>query len=57
MYKMLTGIIARRISTHLEEHNLLPAEQKDVTQEVKGARPNCSYQKQYLMSVIRGKRN
>jgi hypothetical protein len=28
MYKTLTGIIARRISVHLEEHNLLPAEQK-----------------------------
>jgi hypothetical protein len=28
MYKMLTGIIARRISTHLEEQDLLPAEQK-----------------------------
>jgi hypothetical protein len=28
MYKTLTGIIARRISTHLEEHNLLPAQQK-----------------------------
>ena len=28
MYKTLTGIIARRISTHLEEQSLLPAEQK-----------------------------
>jgi hypothetical protein len=28
MYKTLTGIIARRIPVHLEEHNLLPAEQK-----------------------------
>jgi hypothetical protein len=28
MYKMLTGIVARRISTHLDEYNLLPAEQK-----------------------------
>jgi hypothetical protein len=28
MYKTLTGIIARRISSHLEEHNLLPVEQK-----------------------------
>jgi hypothetical protein len=25
---MLTGIMARRISTHSEEHNLLPAEQR-----------------------------
>ena len=28
MYKTLTGIIARRISSHMEEQNLLPAEQK-----------------------------
>jgi hypothetical protein len=28
IYKTLTGITARRISVHLEEHNLLPAEQK-----------------------------
>jgi hypothetical protein len=28
MYKTLTGIMARRISSHLEEHKLLPAEQK-----------------------------
>jgi hypothetical protein len=28
MYKSLTGIIAKRISTHLEEQSLLPVEQK-----------------------------
>ena len=28
MYKTLTGIIAKRISTHLDEQSLLPAEQK-----------------------------
>ena len=28
MYKTPTGIIAKRISTHLEEQSLLPAEQK-----------------------------
>jgi len=27
-YKTLTGIIAKKISTHLEERSLLPAEQK-----------------------------
>jgi len=27
MYKTLTGITVKRISIHLEEHNLLPAEQ------------------------------
>jgi len=40
MYKTLTGIIAKRISTHLEEQNLLPGQQKDVTLEVKVARMN-----------------
>jgi hypothetical protein len=28
MYKTLTGIIGKRISTHLEEQSLLPTEQK-----------------------------
>jgi len=28
MYKTLTGIIAKRVSTHFEEQSLLPAEQK-----------------------------
>jgi len=28
MYKTLTGMTAKRISTHLEEQNLQPAEQK-----------------------------
>jgi len=28
MYKTIKGIIAKRISTHLEEQGLLPAEQK-----------------------------
>jgi len=40
MYKSLKGIIGKRISTHLEEQSLLPAEQKDVTLEVKAARIN-----------------
>ena len=38
MYKTLTGIIAERISKHLKEQSLLPAEHKDVTLEVKVAR-------------------
>jgi hypothetical protein len=33
MYKKLTGITVRRISSHLEEHSLLSADQKDVTLE------------------------
>jgi hypothetical protein len=35
MYQILTGIKARRISTHLEEQNLLPAEPKRM--------PTCNY--------------
>ena len=38
VYKTVTAIIDRRISTHLEGQNLLPAELKNVTLEVKGAR-------------------
>jgi hypothetical protein len=38
MHKTLTGIITRRISVRLEEHNLPPADQKDVILEV---RINC----------------
>jgi hypothetical protein len=41
MYKTLTEVIARRISSHLEEHNFLPAEQKEITLEVEDARINC----------------
>jgi hypothetical protein len=28
LYKLFTGIIARMMSSHLEEHSLLPAKQK-----------------------------
>jgi hypothetical protein len=41
MNKMLTGIIARRISSELEKHNLLPAEQKVITLDLEDARINC----------------
>jgi hypothetical protein len=44
MYKTLTGIIASRISTHLKEQDLLPAEQK-------GCHPGSKvYKDQLLMS-------
>jgi len=36
MYKTLTGIIAKRISTHLEEQILLPEEQKECHPGSKG---------------------
>jgi len=40
MYKTLTGIIAKRISTHLEEQSSLPAEQKGCHPGSKVARIN-----------------
>ena len=42
MYKTLTGIIAKRISKYLEEHSLLPAEEK-------GCRPGSKGCKDQLM--------
>jgi hypothetical protein len=38
MYKTLTGIIAKRISTHLEEQSLLQAEQKGCHPRSKGCK-------------------
>ena len=38
MYETLTGIITKRISTHLEEQSLYQQSKKDVTLEVKVAR-------------------
>jgi hypothetical protein len=38
MYKTLTGIIPKRISTHLEEQTLLPAEQKECHPGSKGCK-------------------
>jgi hypothetical protein len=38
MHKTLTGIIAKRISVHLKEHNLLPAEQKGCHSGSKGCK-------------------
>jgi len=38
MYKILTGIIAKRISTHLEEQSLLSAEQKGCHPGSKGCK-------------------
>jgi hypothetical protein len=46
MYKTLTGIISRTISTLLEEQNILPAEQK-------GCHPG--HQKQYIRTARRRK--
>ena len=38
MYRTLTGIIAKRISTHLEEQSLLPEEQKGCHPGSKGCK-------------------
>jgi hypothetical protein len=38
MYKIITGIIAKRISTHLEKQSLLPAEQKECHPGSKGCK-------------------
>jgi hypothetical protein len=57
MYKMLTGIIARKISLHLEEHKLLPAEQKGCHSGSKGCKDQLLISKKYLRAAIRGKRN
>ena len=38
MYKTLTGIIAKRNSTHLEEQSLRPAEQKGCHSGSKGCK-------------------
>jgi len=38
MYEMLTGITARRLSSYLEEHSLLPAEQKGCHSGSKGCK-------------------
>jgi hypothetical protein len=40
MYKTLTGITVKRISTHLEEQSLLPAEQNGCHPGSKAARIN-----------------
>jgi hypothetical protein len=45
VYKMLTGIIASRISSHLEQYSLSPAEQTYFNLEVKDARIIYQYQK------------
>jgi hypothetical protein len=48
MYKTLTGIIARRISVHLEEHNLLPAEQNGCHSGSKGCKDQLLISKAIL---------
>jgi hypothetical protein len=42
VYTMLTGIIARRISVNLKEHNILPAEKKGCHSGSKGCKDQGS---------------
>jgi hypothetical protein len=57
MYKTLTGIIARRISTHLEEHDLLPAGQKGCHPGSKGCKDQLMISKAIYEDCKRRKKN
>jgi len=51
MYKTLTGIIAKRISTHLEEQSLLSAEQKGCHPGSKGCKDQLMISKEYMRTA------
>jgi hypothetical protein len=57
MYKTLTEIIARRISVHLEEHNLLPAEQKGCHSGSKGCKDQLLISKAILEDCKKRRNN
>jgi hypothetical protein len=57
MYKTLTGIIARRISVHLEEHNLLPAEQEGCNSGSKGCKNQLLISKAILEDCKKTRKN
>jgi hypothetical protein len=57
MYKTLTGIISRRISVHLEEHNLLPAEQKGCHSGSKGCKDELLILKAILEACKKRRKN
>ena len=57
MYKPLTGIIAKRISTHLEEQNLLPAVQKGCHPGSKGCKDQLLISKAIYQDCRRRNRN
>jgi len=56
MYKILTGIIAKGISTHLDEQSLLPAEQKGCHPGSKGCKDQLMISKQYMRIAREGTR-
>ena len=57
MYKTLTGIIAKRISTHLEEQSLLPAEQKGCHPGSKGCKAQLMISKAIYEDCRRRNKN
>jgi hypothetical protein len=57
MCKTLTEIITRRISSHLEEHNLLPAEQKGCHSGTKGCKDQLLISKAILEDCKKRRNN
>jgi len=57
MYKTLTGIIDKRISTHLEEQSLLPAEQKGCHPGSKGCKDQLMISKAIYEDCRRRNKN
>jgi hypothetical protein len=57
MYKTLTGIIAKRISKHLEEQSLLPAEQKGCHPGTKGCKDQLMISKAIYKDCRRRNKN
>jgi len=57
MYKILTGIITKRISTHLQEQSLLPAEQKGSHPGSKGCKDQLMISKVIYKDCSRRNKN
>jgi hypothetical protein len=57
MYKMLTGITATRISSYLEEHDILPAEQKGCHSGSKGCKDQLLISKAIFDDCKKRRRN
>jgi len=57
MYKTLTIIISKRISTHFEEQNLLPADQKGCHPRSKGCKDQLMISKVMYQDCRRSNRN
>jgi hypothetical protein len=57
MYKTLTGVIAKRISTHLEEQSLLPAEQTGCHPGSKGCKDQLMISRAMYEDCMRRHKN